>query len=173
MLKEKPATFLNILDLATSFNIDVLLEDKSSRSVAEAFKTYWLSWTGPPGRVVADQGKESFWIHSELMRQSGIHFNLIALEAPWQNGMVERHGGVLGDIITVTVMETGATGFQQMKDVCVHASMSKNRRPGRAGYSPRTLVFGVDERLVASGLNQYLEEPDDAAIFASSADPVY
>ena len=45
---------LNILDLATGFNIGVLMENKSSHSVAEAFKTYWLSWTGPPGRVVAD-----------------------------------------------------------------------------------------------------------------------
>ena len=51
--------------------------------------------------------------------------------------------------------------------------MAKNRRPGKTGYSPRTLVFGVDERLVASGLNHYLEEPDDAAISASGADPLY
>ena len=35
------------------------------------------------------------------------------------------------------------------------------------------MVFGVDERLIASGLNHYLEEPDDAAISASGADPVY
>ena len=27
-------------------------------------------------------------------------------------------------------------------------------------------MFGVDERLIASGLNHYLEEPDDAAITA-------
>ena len=123
--------------------------------------------------MVADQGKESFGVFSELMRQLGTRFNFIALEAPWQNGMVERHGGVLGDIITVTVMETGAIGFNQMKDVAIHASMSKNRRPGRAGFSPRTCVFGTDERLVASGLSHYLEEPDDAAITASSASPDY
>ena len=72
--------------------------------MSEAFKTYWLSWAGPPGRVVADQGKESFGVFSELMRCVGTHFNLTALEAPWLNGMVERHGGVLGDIISVTVL---------------------------------------------------------------------
>ena len=122
---------------------------------------------------MADQGKESFGVFSELMRQLGTHFNLIAFEAPWQNGMVERHGGVLGDIITVTVMETGAVGFDMMKDVCIHSAMAKNRRPGKTGYPRRTLVFGVDERLVASGLNHYLEEPDDAAISASGADSIY
>ena len=79
----------NILDLATGFNLRILLKDKSAKAVSEAFKNYWLTWAGPPGRVVADQGKESFGTFSELMRQLGTHFNLIALEAPWQNGMVD------------------------------------------------------------------------------------
>ena len=60
-----------------------------------------------------------------------------------------------------------------MNDVCLHASMAKNRRPGRTGYSPRALVFGCDERLIASGLNHYLEQPDDAAIHASTVDQAY
>ena len=46
-------------------------------------------------------------------------------------------------------------------------------RPGKTGHSPRTMVFGTDERLVASGLNHYLEEPDDAAITAASSDAIY
>ena len=95
------------------------------------------------------------------------------LEPPWQNGMVERHGGVLGDIIEAVVLETSPIGFQQMSDVCLHASMSKNRRPGKTGFSPRALVLGVDERLIASGLNHYLESPDDAAITAAHTDPAY
>ena len=33
------------------------------------------------------------------------------------------------------------------------------------------LVFGVEERLVASGLNGYLEQPDDASIAESQKDP--
>ena len=86
----------------------------------EAFKIYWLSWAGPPGKVVADQGKESFAVFSEFMRCLGTHFNLIALEAPLQNGMVERHGGVLGDIITAIVTETSFVG-SSADDRCVYA----------------------------------------------------
>ena len=121
---------VNILDLAAGFNLGILLKDKSAKAVSEAFKAYWLSWAGPLGRVVADQGKKSFCVFFEFMRQPGIRFKLIALAAPWQNGMVERHGGVLGDIITVIGMETGAVGFDMMKDVCIH-------RPW-----PRTAVLG-------------------------------
>ena len=49
---------LNILDLATGFNLGILLPDKSSRTVTEAFKVHWLIWAGPPGKVVADQGRK-------------------------------------------------------------------------------------------------------------------
>ena len=87
--------------------------------------------------------------------------------------MVERHGGVLGDIIEAIILETSPIGHTQMSDVCLHASMAKNRRPGRTGYSPRALVFGCDERLLASGLNHYLEQSDDAAIHASATDTAY
>ena len=54
----------------------------------------------------------------------------------------------------------------------LHSSMAKNRRPGRTGYSPRSLVFGLEERLIASGLSHYLEQPDDASIEHHSRDPV-
>ena len=164
---------LNILDLATGFNIGIALENKSGAEVTEAFKTYWLSWAGPPGKVVADQGREGYGHFTEMARELGTHFNMVPVEAPWQNGMVERHGSVLGDIITATIQNTSPTGYKQMKDVCLHASMAKNRRPGKSGYSPRTAVFGVEERLIASGLNHYLEEPDDAAIHAAATDTVY
>ena len=63
----------------------------------------------------------------------GSKFKMIPVEAPWQNGMVERHGGVMGDIIDSVVVETGAVGFGQMQDVVLHASMAKNRRPGKTG----------------------------------------
>ena len=64
-------------------------------------------------------------LFNELIRHLGTHFNLTALETPWQNGMVERHGGVLGDI-TAIVMETSPVGLDQMKDVCMHVAMAKN-----------------------------------------------
>ena len=50
---------------------------------------------------------------------------MIPVEAPWQLGMVERHGSVLGDIITAIVMEVSPVGERQMKDVCFHASFVK------------------------------------------------
>ena len=96
----------------------------------------------------------------------GAHFKLTALEAPWQNGMVERHGGVLGDIIEAVVLASAPVGLQQMKDVCLHASMAKNRIPGRTGYSPRALVFGCDEQslMTLPGVTHLLEQAGTAQL---------
>ena len=45
----------NILDLATGFNLGICLPDKSSKTLTNAFKQYWLSWAGAPIKLVADQ----------------------------------------------------------------------------------------------------------------------
>ena len=133
MLATTPTTYSTYLDLATSFNIGVCLQSKQSSQVADAFKRYWLSWAGAPSKIVADQGREGFATLTECTKQLGAHFKMTAFEAPRQKGMVERHGGVLGDIIEATVLETSPLGYEQMCDVCLHASMATNRRPGRTG----------------------------------------
>ena len=112
-------------------------------------------------------------IFQELLSNLGIKYRMIPTEAPWQLGMVERHGAVITDIMNIVVNDSVVKGPQAMNDLALHASMVKNRRPGRTGYSPRSLVLGLDERLVASGLNHYLEEPDDSSMQASRQDPAF
>ena len=51
---------LNVLDLATGFNLGICLETKHAAAVTKAFKLYWLSWAGAPTKLVADQGTEGF-----------------------------------------------------------------------------------------------------------------
>ena len=81
-----------------------------------------------------------FGTFQEMTADQGIEFTMIPTEAPWQQGMVERHGGVLGDIIVAMSEELAPRGLDDMRDVAFHACMAKNRRPGRTGYSPRALV---------------------------------
>ncbi len=163
---------LNILDFASTFNLSVLLPNKSSKTISAAFKFNLLQWAGAPEKIVTDQGKEFHGGFKQCASELGSHFRMMRVEVPWQFGMVERHGQVLGGVISATVAETGACGYNQIRDVCLHASMAKNRRPGKTGYSPRSLVYGVDERLAARGLNHYLETPDDAAVENSRKDLV-
>ena len=64
---------LNILDLATGFNLGLCLKDKHASTLTQNFKQYWLSWAGAPVKVVADQGREGF------LTLSGVH---VILELP-------------------------------------------------------------------------------------------
>ena len=46
---------LNILDLATSFNICCIVEDKQPKTIAAAFKHYWCFWASTPEKIAADK----------------------------------------------------------------------------------------------------------------------
>lgn len=59
-----------------------------------------------------------------------------------------------------------------MGDVALHVCMTKNRHPGKTGYSARSLVLDVVEKSVANGPNHYLEEHHVAAIVPASTDAV-
>ena len=50
---------LNLLDLATTFNlVYVLKPDASSGDVAQVFKDGWIGWAGLPEKMVVDRGGE-------------------------------------------------------------------------------------------------------------------
>ena len=57
--------FLNILDLATTFNIGIPVADKTAEAVKEAFKAAWLIWAGGPSRVVVDRSTEYYDVFAE------------------------------------------------------------------------------------------------------------
>ena len=114
----------NMLDLATCFNLGLCIPDKRPATLVKAFKQYWLSWAGAPTKIVADQGREGFTDFTKCARYLGAAFKMTALEAPWQNGMVERHGGVLGDIIEAIVLETSPVGYDQMSDAVSYTHLT-------------------------------------------------
>ena len=82
---------------------------------------------------------------------------VIPTEAPWQVGMIERHGGVINDVISMTVAQSGATGKTEMMLVMIASAAAKNRRPGLSGHSPRSAVFGMDDRIDGSVIDSLLD----------------
>ena len=49
---------LNILDLATAFNIACIVPGKHSEAIAEAFKFYLMNWANTQEKIMADKGSE-------------------------------------------------------------------------------------------------------------------
>ena len=96
---------LNILCLATDFHRAVAVplqshDGISAENVADSFRKFWIEAYGSPDFILTDEGPENI---GEPMRKLTAFYNItqkaIAGGAPWQNGKVERHGGVLKDII--------------------------------------------------------------------------
>jgi len=71
--------------------------------------------------------------------------------------MIERHGGVINDVISMTVAQSGATGKTEMMLVMIASAAAKNRRPGLSGHSPRSAVFGMDDRIDGSVIDSLLD----------------
>ena len=49
-------TFLNVIDIATRFQVVTVCRSKRPDDVWGAFENCWLSWAGPPDKLTADQG---------------------------------------------------------------------------------------------------------------------
>ena len=96
-------TFLNILDVATRYSVFVRVWSKDSQEVADTFCKAWVGPFGPPEQIIHDQGGELFRHFRELLMKLGVSINVTATESPWQNGLCERHGQVLGEIVSITV----------------------------------------------------------------------
>ena len=55
------------------------------------------------------------------------------IESPWQIGMVERYGGVIGEITAMIVHSSNVVGKKKMTLTSIAATAAKNRRPGIHG----------------------------------------
>jgi hypothetical protein len=129
--------FLNVVDFATTFQLGILVPDKSARAVGEAFQAHWLRWAGAPENLVYDKGTEYQGVFRNFVEKYGLFTKVIPNETSWQLGLVERHGGVLGDIVEATVSDLRLIGVEAMSKVLIHASAAKN--------TPRT--YGVQSEI--------------------------
>ena len=64
--------------------------------------------------LISDMGSEFGRELGEFMEAHGIRQYFTASEAPWQNGLVERHGGIWKAAARKTIKDVGARGFVEM-----------------------------------------------------------
>ena len=136
---------LNIVDLATGFQILAVLDSPSSTECAEKLWLWWVLWAGPPKTIVSDLGTSFRTAFQMMVERYGASSRTAPIESPWQIGMVERHGGVIGEIIAMIVHSSNVVGKKEMILTSIAATAAKNRRLGLHGHSPRSAVFGMDD----------------------------
>ncbi|CAE7399786.1 Ank3 [Symbiodinium necroappetens] len=98
-------------DAVSKFQQAALLPDKSAASVIDFLMTSWVPLLGTPRQMIADQGRE--FVAAEFQDWCSAHSVLLwhaAVQAPWQNGLAERSGGVLKALLAAVVTDKVVIG---------------------------------------------------------------
>ncbi len=107
--------YLNTLDVATKFSTFIRVDSKDSGEVASLLLESWITWAGAPDHIIHDQGREFFRHFGHTPQKKGIASTIAATKAPWQRGMVERHGQALAEVLSVMVDQCQLTGPVDMR----------------------------------------------------------
>ena len=88
------------------------------------------------------------------MDAHGIRQYFTAPEAPWQNGLVERNGGIWKAAARKAIKDVGARGFVEMRSLACMVNWAKNDRINSLGYAPAQWVIGRGHKLPWSLLDE-------------------
>eukprot|EP00971_Amphidinium_carterae_P133818 2650902-Amphidinium_carterae.1 len=165
-------TLLNMIDTATRYSQLVRIKDRSATTVAKKTVTTWVRPFGAPVLVKHDLGKEFGLAFQQELNRCGTLCGTAALESPHQNSLVERHGGILGEIMEVLIDTHQISAVEDVKLACSMACAAKNARPSSTGYSASQRVFGTNLRWAGSVLEARERGYPSGVDLELSRDPV-
>ena len=95
---EKPFYVLHAFDEATHFHLGKRV-NRGAIQAEQALQNMWFIWAGPPeeifhdlaGEFVSQEWKD--WLQKEGIRA-------VTSAAPWQRGRIERHGGIIKEMLS-------------------------------------------------------------------------
>ena len=95
---------LHCINYLTRFSAAHVLKNKSAEEIIEKFSLIWISVFGPPENILSDNGCE---FSNPKMQNLCCSFNITqkftAAEAPFSNGICERHNALIGEMTTKVV----------------------------------------------------------------------
>ena len=112
-----------------------------------------LRWFGKLSHLISDMGGEFEGELGEFMEAHGTRQYFTASEAPCQNGLVERNGGIWKAAARKAIKDVGARGVVEMRRLASMVNWAKNARINSSGYSPAQWVIGRGYKLHRSLLN--------------------
>ena len=130
---------IHLIDHATRYSACGRIPSKQPHQVVKAMFANWIVIFGPPQKFLSDNGGE--FINQELLDLCEVYnitLKTTGAEAPWSNGLVERHNQVLGNMLDRVLNDMNCP-FDIALAWCVNA---KNSLQNVHGFSPYQLVFG-------------------------------
>ena len=135
---------LHLIDHLSRFSAACFIKSKKPEEIIENIFKIWISVFGPPAKFLSDNGGE--FMNSqflELCESFNISVMTTAAEAPWSNGLCERHNAILGDMLQKTYAE-GRCNLNTALCWVIHA---KNSLANVHGFSPYQIAIGYTPNL--------------------------
>ena len=147
---QRSLPILNVVDLGTNYQMVEMLD---SREPLHIWRTFWKVWArtfGVPQFVAIDEVREFRGGFSRLCAGAGTVVFRAAARAPWQQGKVERHGGIIKEMIERSREEMPPTSQEDLVHILHACESAKNRYSNRSGYSPTQRMIGQWPRVPSS-----------------------
>ena len=133
--------FQHMIDHRTRFSSAKVVYSKGKETIVESVFTHWINVFGPPKKFMSDNGGE--YVNQsfvDLCEKFGVHVATTGAEAPWSNGLVERHHDLISRNVQKIMEDTNCSIEVALAWAC-HA---KNAMSNINGFSPYQLLFGIN-----------------------------
>ena len=139
---------LHFFDESTHFHLGKRAR-RSAEGTEKCMFDTWLQWAGPPNELCFDEAGEFMsqkW--KDIIQKEGI--TPITSAAPWQRGRIERHGGVIKEMLSRIENEHGIVTEKEFDHALYQCFQAKNSMMVSNGYSPEQALLGKSRKLPAS-----------------------
>ena len=146
---------LNVTCVGTLFSTFTMVHAtrRTPDLVWSAFLRCWLRVFGSPSFVIMDQGLEFQADFTDGLENHGIQPILIDRDAPYQNGVTERRGGLFKEVYYKTRELRQPSDVHEVEDMIHEVSWALQTLTNRSGYSPAQRVFGRQPSLAMDSLS--------------------
>ena len=130
---------VHFIDLVTRFAIASSVRNKSAEEILAKTFQHWIAILGRPDCFITDNGGE--FVNNDFNQMCSlmnIKVKTSPSESPWCNGTVERHNGILAQMIEAIMEDTGCS----VDVACSWGGNAKNSLNNVYGFSPYQLVIG-------------------------------
>ena len=151
---------LHCVDYLTRFSAVHPLKSKTAKEVMKKFMLIWISFFGPPKKILSDNRGE-FNSHSwdAFCEAFNVLHKTTAAEAPFSNGICERHNALVGEM-TEKIIDDVKCSIHIALMWAVHA---KNSLINIFGFSPYQLVLGRNPNIPGNSANKLPALSDQSA----------
>ena len=135
---------LHLIDSFSRYSSGCIVRNKKPETIVNGIFECWVRFLGVPKKFLTDNGGE--FVNDSFMDMAD-NLNVQVLttpaEAPWCNGIVERHNQVIGKMME-QLWEDGSKNTKQNLAWSLNA---KNSMENNNGFSPYQLSIGINPTL--------------------------